>query len=338
MKTTEHNEKWDLIAKHLANECSEKENIELNNWINENIENEIEFSEIKNDWEILNLNNTMKEINVDNAWDKLKNRIEEDKNIITMNDKRTEFRLPVYMKYAAFFIMLLGIGYLTSKVYKNVASGKMLEYVASNNSVNEIVLNDGTKVYLNNNSKLSYPAQFSSDIRKVKLTGEAFFDVAKNPDKPFIIEVQNTEIKVLGTSFNVNSNLPDHQVEVFVETGIVQVTQKNGEEKSVVIYPGDIVTVTKNQINQTKNSNENIIAWKTKTIVFKEENLKNVIHVLNKVYNTNISCNDQSILDLRFTSTFKNQDIESILSVICLAFDLKIDEHDNQITIVSNIN
>ncbi|MCK7537098.1 MAG: DUF4974 domain-containing protein [Marinilabiliales bacterium] len=76
-------------------------------------------------------------------------------------------------------------------------------------------------------------------------------------------------------------------------------TKKDGKEESALVFPGDIATVSRISINNAKNGNENIVAWKTKQIVFKEESLKNVIITLNKVYNTNIACNDQSILDLR---------------------------------------
>lgn len=331
MNTLENFDKWNIIAKYLANECTESENTKLNNWINEDIENEIEFSEIKNDWEILNLTNTMKEINVDNAWERLKNRIEEDKDIITIKEKGRTFQLSGYMKYAALFLMLIGIGFITTKVYNRVSHSNMIEYMASNNSGNKVILSDGTRVFLNKESKLTYPKQFNTTERKVQLAGEAYFDVEKNPEKPFIIEVKNAEIKVLGTSFNVNTNLPDHQIEVFVETGLVQLTKINGNEESILISPGDLGIVSRKSIEKHKNTDENVLAWKTKHLVFKEENLNNVINVLNKVYNSNITCNDQSVLNLRFTSTFKNQDVDSILSVICLAFDLKTEEKDNQV-------
>jgi len=336
MKTEFTTEKWDLMAKYFAQECSENEKDELMSWVNDNIENEILFFETQKNWEILNLKNNMKEVNVDNAWEKLKNRIEKDnKEIINTKEVRV-FHLSSFMKYAALGLLLIGIGFVSTRVYKNLSNkNNFIEYVADNKTDNKVTLIDGTKVILYSNSKLYYPKSFASNERKVKLEGEAFFEVTKNPEKPFIIDALNTEIKVLGTSFNVNANLPEKNVEVFVETGLVQVTRKNGNEESALVFPGDIVTVSKISINNSKNSNENIVAWKTKQIIFKEESLKNVIITLNKVYNTNITCSE-SIMDLRFTSTFKNQQLDSVLSVLCLAFDLKIIEENSQIKIMQN--
>lgn len=329
-------EKWDLMAKYFVQECSDKERAELMSWVNENIENEILFFETQKNWEILNFKNNMKEVNVDSAWEKLKDRIEKDQRQQVNLVKTKVFHMSSFMKYAALGLLLIGLGIVTSKIYKSINSHSLIEYYADNNSLSEVVLNDGTKVTLYSNSKIIYPKEFNSNVRSVKLEGEAFFDVTKNPDKPFVIEVQNTEVKVLGTSFNINANLPDNKVEVFVETGMVQVTRKNGKEESAIILPGDIATVTRNSLKQNKNNDENIISWKTKQILFKEESLENVIIVLNKVYKANITCNDSELLNLRLNSTFRNQELKSVLSVISLALDVKIVEQNNEIAIVKN--
>jgi len=337
MKTELNNDKWDLMAKYFAKEYSDNERNELMSWINENIENEILFFETQKNWEILNFKNNMKEVNVDKAWEKVKSKIERENELTVNIEKNSVFHLSTFMKYAALGLLLISVGVVSSRIYKNsIAKNNQIEYLATNSDKNEIILSDGTIVNLYPNSKLIYQKQFTTNERKVKLEGEAFFDVTKNPDKPFVIEVENTEVKVLGTSFNINSNLPEQQVEIFVETGLVQVTKKNGQEESVLIFPGDIVTVSKENINQTKNRNQNITAWKTKQIIFKEETLESVFNTLNKVYKANITCNDSTILDLRFTSTFKNQNFDSVISVICLAFDLKTIEENNKITIIQN--
>jgi ferric-dicitrate binding protein FerR (iron transport regulator) len=117
---------------------------------------------------------------------------------------------------------------------------------------------------------------------------------------------------------------------------LVQVTKKLGENESVLIFPGELVTVTDQHINHSKNTDYNIIAWKTKQITFKEESLNNVISALNKVYNSRISCSDSTILNQRFTSTFKDQTLDSVLSVICLAFDLKVVDDNGEIHVVQN--
>ncbi|MDX9696905.1 MAG: FecR family protein, partial [Bacteroidales bacterium] len=262
MKTELENNTWDLMAKYFANECSNEEKKELQLWINETIENEILFFETQKNWEILNLNNTMKEVNVDNAWEKVKSRIEKDEENKTTEyiTKSNVFYLSSFLKFAALGLILIGIGFVSTRIYKTKISNKQIEYIANNPDRNEITLSDGTIVTLYPTSKLIYQKQFAANERKVKLQGEAFFNVAKNPQKPFIVEVQNTEVKVLGTSFNVSSSLTNNKVEVFVETGLVQVTKKLGENESVLIFPGELVTVTDQHINHSKNTDYNIIA------------------------------------------------------------------------------
>ena len=283
----------------------------------------------------------MNKVNVDKAWVKVKNRIqEEDENLPLVEESNTRvINFSLVLKYAAMVIVLLGIGFLSNKIYQNISNKDIsLVYAANNEQGKEIVLPDGSTVVLNSESTISYPNTFADNERKVVLVGEAFFDVTKNQEKPFIIETKNTEIKVLGTSFNVNANLPDNQVEVFVKTGLVQLSDTRDVNKKILIKPGDVGLVTSKNLSKSLNKDLNRIAWKTKEIIFHEDNLSYVIQTLNKVYNTNISCIDQKILDLPYNVTFRDQDIDSVLNVICMTFDLKIDYSDDQINLMKHNN
>ena len=211
-------------------------------------------------------------------------------------------------------------------------------YAANNEQGKEIILPDGSIVVLNSESTISYPKTFAGNERRVALVGEAFFDVTKNQEQPFIIETKNAEIKVLGTSFNVNAHLPDNQVEIFVKTGLVKISDNRDVNKKILIKPGDVGLITNKNLSKILNKDLNRISWKTKEIIFHEDNLSNVIQTLNKVYNTNISCIDQNILDLPYTVTFRDQEIDSILNVICMTFDLKIDYTNDQINLIKHNN
>ena len=335
MKTDNNIEYWDLIAKYFSDECAEEEVKELLKWRDESSENQLLFNQVKKDLEIINLNKSMNKVNVDSAWENLKNRIKEDDLDLPLTEEaKTRFMLPIVLRYAAMVVILIGLGFFSTKVYQRISGNFTTQYATLYEQGKEIVLPDGSTVVLNARSKITYPAAFSDDERKVKLEGEAFFDVTKNSEKPFIIEAKSAEVRVLGTSFNVNANIPGHKVEVFVETGLVQLSRaKNGGEK-ILINPGDIGILDINELTNKKNSDQNIIAWKTKEIVFVEESIERVISTLNKVYNTNINCENEEVLNSRYTSTFRNQDIDSILNVICLTFNLKIENTDNGIYLV----
>ncbi len=339
METNNNIENWDMIAKYYSEECSQEEINELFKWRDENKENQILFNQVKQDLEIINLNKSMNKINVDSAWEKLKNRIQEDEqNVPIIEEEKVRFlAFPAVLKFAATIVILLGIGFFSTKIYQKISDKTItLEYTSLNKLEKEIVLPDGSTVVLNSDSKISYPKVFASNERRIELEGEAFFNVTKNTDQPFIIEAKNAEVKVLGTSFNVNASISGNMVEVFVETGLVQLSRmKNGDEK-ILINPGDIGVLSTDNLTKVKNNDQNIVAWKTKEIVFHEDNLEKVIKTLNKVYKTNIKCKSLDVLELRYTSTFKDQDIDSILNVICLTFNLKIESTEDQIYLVKH--
>lgn len=337
MKNSNNIEYWNLIAKYYADECNQDEKDELFKWLDEDKENHILFNQIKQDLEIININKSMNKVNVDSAWEKVKNRIQEDEqDLPEIEETKTRvLQFSSVLKYAAAIIILVSIGFFSTKVYQRISSKNLTyTYAELNEQGKEVVFPDGSTVVLNSDSKISYPKAFASNERRVTLEGEAFFDVTKNPEKPFIIELKDAEVRVLGTSFNVNTNLPGNNVEVFVKTGLVQLSRKKDGDEKILINPGDVGLLTKNSLAKSKNQNENIISWKTKEIIFRENNLTDVINTLNNVYKTNITCDDEMVLNLRYTSTFRNQEIDSILGVICLTFDLKVKYEDNKIYLI----
>lgn len=326
---------WDLIAKYFANECIDEEVDLLNQWIEQSTEHKNLFNEVKNDLEIINKYKAMERVNVDSAWDNLKSRIEADEKHEEKKKRAINFNR--VLRYAAMIVVIAGLGFLFNMIYQeNFGYYSFTEYTADNETSNEIVLPDGTKVYLNENSSLKYPEGFNGTQRKVKLTGEAFFDVTKNKEKPFIIDVKNAEIRVLGTSFNVRTNIDDSDVEVYVETGMVEVSRKKSGENNILVDPGNVGIVTKSEIKKQKNLDPNVLAWKTKNIVFREEHLVNVFNTLSRVYHVDIHAEDEEILNYRLTSTFTKQDIKSVMEVICVTFNLKVDYQNKRIIVLKN--
>ncbi|MGM0407727.1 MAG: FecR family protein, partial [Bacteroidota bacterium] len=230
-----------------------------------------------------------------------------------------------------------GLGFMSTKIYQDTLGYySNTEHTALNETSNEIILPDGTSVFLNADSELKYPDQFSDNKRIVKLDGEAFFDVTRNEEMPFIIETKKAEIRVLGTSFNVNTKFTDKDVEVYVESGLVELTMKKGSQKKLLVDPGNVGIISKNEISKEKNTNQNVLAWKTKNIVFKEDKLETVLNTLNNIYHVDIQYTNNEILNYRLTTTFKNQNIESVMEVICATFNLKVDYHDDEIILVKN--
>lgn len=196
-------------------------------------------------------------------------------------------------------------------------------------STYSMTLKDGTKVWLNSSSKLKYPQKFDSKFRKVELEGEAFFEVAKNPSKPFIIKAKETEILVLGTSFNVNAY--ENQVATTLVEGSLKVT--NGVSSSI-IKPGQEAISNKEKI-EIDQPNINVrTAWQRGEFFFDGNNLKDIMLQIQRWYNVKIIGLD----DLNYRSTFKgtidkNQNLSNVLKILNVSTGKTFELRNNIITI-----
>jgi len=186
-----------------------------------------------------------------------------------------------------------------------------------------IELPDGSIVHINQKSKLHYPENFSANERIVELEGEAFFDIKKNPQKPFIIKAGNKKIKVLGTSFNVNTNFEGEKVEVYVETGKVKFYEPGNKQKELILEPGSIGTLDK--IAEKKVIDDlNYMSWKTKYFDFtRGEKLDKVIATINKAYGVNIVLENIELAKRKHHTTYNNTSLDTILKLLCTSQKLK---------------
>ncbi len=161
---------------------------------------------------------------------------------------------------------------------------------------------------MNSNTTLSYMKHFHGNTRNVELKGEAFFEVTPDKSKPFIIKADQAVIKVVGTSFNVDTKRSPATVEVYVATGIVEVYKPESKNNSVFLHPGEMGTVSKNIIHSKKASNENAIAWKTGRMDFRDIPLSEAVEMLNKMYRVNIICNEPDLVNTKVGGRYQYPD------------------------------
>jgi ferric-dicitrate binding protein FerR (iron transport regulator) len=259
-------------------------------------------------------------INVNDAWDKLYKRISKEEPVIkTIN---LPVRRTMFLKIAAAALVVIGIASALFYISNRISDRTMVTVTSGNDERNrEVFLPDGSKVWLNRNSQLSYASAFGPESRNVKLRGEAFFDITRDPSKPFIIDAGKAKIKVLGTSFNVITDNSRNEVEVFVRTGKVLLSDISGEE-SIILEPGYVGTTGTNYAGRVINENRNYLSWKTDTLVYNGESLDVVFSDLKKVFNINISTSDPSIANKSLTTTFFSLPEETIIQLICNTFSL----------------
>ncbi len=271
----------------------------------------------------------MKKADVNKAWDNLKSRILEDEpDLEVITDFKPGFSeryLYRAMRLAASIILLVGISFGVYKIYmQSPVFDRQSTIVRSgyeNSSI--MVLPDGSKVFLNSNTYIRYTENFGSDAREIYLKGEAYFEVVHNAELPFIVNTNKADVKVLGTAFNVNTQISGKELEVFVESGKVQLNQKNGYNNNILIEPGYIGVLSENTLNKSKNNDINYLAWKTRYMVFRDTKLETVARKLENVYNTHIIFENPETADCRLTTTFNDQSLDSILEVIKETFNLE---------------
>ncbi len=177
-------------------------------------------------------------------------------------------------------------------------------------------LKDGTVIFVNSGTKVSYPGKFANDKREIFLDGEAFFEVSHNENKPFIVHTGALDIKVLGTSFNINTF--DDKITVTLKSGKVYIQNINPEihySSLGILNPNQQLVYEKadNSIRVNEVDVTPYIAWTKKQLIFREEPLYTVVKKLEKWYDVEITLENNQIKDCIFTGTFDNEPLRLVL-------------------------
>lgn len=319
----EQNNIDELLVKYLLGEADAQEHLALNKWRETLPENEKYYQHFELIWKESKAVQMPGTIDENAAWTRLKERIDQSAQPQLGEPKRVNLNWKNLMRIAALLVLMIGGGYF---IYDQ-QSHKML-VVESELAVRIETLPDGSVVTLNKNARISYPKKFSGNTRSVVLNGEAFFNITPNKEKPFIIEANGVNVKVVGTSFNVKSGTT--KTEVIVETGIVEVSKNNNvvrlspKEKAIVIAANDKPTKgnSNDMLYNYYRSNEfeciNIPLWR-------------VVEVLNEAYAAQIVIANPDIKDLRFRTNLINQNLDDNLAIIAETLDISVEKRGNEI-------
>jgi len=247
----------------------------------------------------------------DDSWQAIEGHISKRKK-----QKRNRFIAGSTMAAAAIFILMFNI-------YNPTTVDKF-----SGENVTDLVLHDHSKVYLNKNSTLEYPESFDNETeRRVTLKGEAFFDIERKEQLPFKITVDETEIEVLGTSFNVRSRENENQIEVYVNSGKVQFTK--GME-SAVLTPNEIgiFDKTTETIRKKISKDPNAMAWHSKKLIFDETSFIEVEKTLYRLFGYQLKVDNANIYNCIITSTIEFESVGDVLEILeaTMGATLKIEE------------
>jgi transmembrane sensor len=269
------------------------------------------------------------------AWDKLHARLVED-DLVPEQQAGAGASISYYIRIAAVVLILAGIG---AVVYLNVdrrQTPEMVQVTTGNDGSALIkTLADGSVIYIAQNSLFSFPAVFEAGSRDVELKGEAFFDIAPNPDKPFIIKTDEAVIQVVGTAFNVKTG-DGSGFELFVDRGKVKVSLLKDPSHSEIVQAGEGITSVNNSLVRSMHSADQSTTWFRQRMMFKDETLQNIINVLNRNFNTNFVPADDAVGQRRLTVTFHDETPETMSELICMTLNLKSQTINGSVVLSEN--
>jgi transmembrane sensor len=328
---------WILLAKHFAAETTDGEEKEVREWRKDPGHNDL-YDDIEKSWR--NLKRMKTQFDTEMAWTRLHERMERNGQIDVGELKSVQQAMPFVRQYrrplriAAAVLLIAAAGFLlyATGILTGLRSGTVLVVTENNEEVRNVSLPDGSTVYLNSGTRFSYPKKFRAGTRTVSLTGEAYFEVAADAEHPFVIETGEALIKAVGTSFNVDASGDiESQVEVFVESGRVELIEAGDTANRVMIEPGYAGTLVHGNMESGISEDRNCIAWKTKQMDFHNTPLSEVVDILRDVYKVEIIIPEPGIDTTRIIGNYSDDPLELILEIICTQNNLKVEKSDQKI-------
>lgn len=252
----------------------------------------------------------------------------------SLSKKRKRISIkPLLIKYAAIFVLFAVSATLIYKIKQtnDLNNLSYTEYNVEYGKTQRVTLPDGTKVTLNAGSKIKYPDKFISDSRLIELDGEGFFNVVKNPDKPFIIKIKNDlTVTVLGTSFNLKAYSEDENMAVTVESGLVQV---DIPDASLKLHPNEQLMYDniKNEHRKQQEDSKRATAWIEGKLYFNQTPISTVVQELRRTYNKDIELDKNSTYDDYIYGEHDNQSLESVLRSLYYSTNIKYRKEGDKI-------
>jgi len=307
----------DILIKYFNKGLTFEENSKVEEWIDASEEN---FKEAKNIFFILKFS---KQLNIADSVD-TDNAYAHFQNILNKRNRQTIYRKFVLWSQKAAAILVIPLILTTIFMYSHKNSNlncetSFITVKSKVGMVSSVILPDSTKVWLNSNSSIRYPSTFSNNKRNVEMTGQAYFEVTKNPHKPFIVKVSpNYAVRVLGTKFNVTHY--GNKIETTLVEGAVCLNI-NGKKDAFHLMPNDksVYNIKKNTIYTKKVNTDLEISWVDGIILFKNTCMYEVMNRLARNFNVTFEVHDQSIYKSRITGKFKDETIEQILYYLHIA-------------------
>lgn len=313
----------ELLGKQLAGEISPDESVELKSILADNEALRTEYKQLQNYFE----SETAEEENIDVVFDRIKTQIQvPDESVLKVTKNKG---YSVWLKIAAVVaIVLAGIlVYNREAIFFNKTDQLTLEQAQTRaTEIKTIVLPDGSTVKMNSGSSLKYPDHFTADTRDVYLSGEAFFDVKKDPEHPFIVHTEQLAVKVLGTAFDVKAYQNDAFTETTLIRGKVSISLKNNTAQTYILKPNDKFTLAGSKASMSQlthfsgTGTDKVMetAWTNHELIYKNNRFDEIARLFERWYDVKITFKEADLKTVKFTGHVDKETIAEALNVLKL--------------------
>lgn len=308
--------KESTLIKYISGQATYEEKKEVLDWIEESQENRQKYNRLKNLWVI-------------SSMPQQKSSAQEAREFVQHLQHKK--RVLPFISYSIAASMLLLVAFMawtkinTPKAEESfIASPQITQHSFYTNKgvKGQVTLPDGSVIWLNSDSKVNYPSTFSGDYRKIIFSGEGFFNIVPNPEKPMIIQLEhNLQIEVKGTTFNLSSYKNDDKISALLLSGNISVKRThNNKQEEITIQPNERIEIQKTK-ERTATINIPattfpIIGWKEGWLIFNETPIADVLKKLERWHGISFKVEDPDLLKQKFTAKFHEESISQILDMM----------------------
>jgi len=313
----------ELLAKRLAGETEPAEEQTIEAWLTASAENRQYFAGLQRLWQQATPAQALRSVDVEAALQKVRGHLREQPA-----PRARVLRLRVWLPAAAATIALLIAAFW---FFRSPTPVQPTEIATTTTTLTD-TLTDGSVVVLNRHSGLRVAENFNRKERRMRLSGEAYFQVAHDSTRAFIVEVEQLEVRVLGTAFNVDDRSEPGRVTITVTTGKVQLRTAIQTELLTAGQQAGYESAT-GKITRLAQSNPNVLAYKTRQFTFDGTPLREVVQQLSDAYGVNISLKNKALENCPLTAPFNDRPLNEVLTIIADSFDLTIERSDGKVVL-----
>lgn len=353
-----------LILDYIDGSITKEQEVELFEWVEASEQNVEYFSQSVAYLELTYTSGKSEKYNAEKGWRRLSDKLNKRSILIQMWQS--------YGKIAAVFLLAFFMGYGVFR-YELIPVSEQLsqDYIKTEvplGSKSVVTLPDGSRVWINAGSAMSYPVKFDENHRTVKLEGEAFFDVVTNKNRPFFVETEGIKVKATGTQFNVRAYADEAFVETILVKGEIAVNRTNMTDDELVMHPNQKLTLYKDQAKEqhaahhdvekeeaeapkapqniplkvkkvelTSNVRTDIYtSWKDREWIIFKEKFGMLAQKLEKRYDVKIKIKDRQVCDFAYSGTLKDENLKDVLDVLSITSPIKYEFDSKNVTIWYN--